>query len=176
MVRARVTIGTGLAKLKRFSKVISEDLRGSGQGPVRKAIRQWGFRYRSFIQERFIDFSRGGGNWPPLSPATIRGRRNKGGRVSILIDTGAMFASLAPTFMGKPGEVNEDIPFGIRVGIGGSEIHPDAGITMAQLIRIHNFGEGVVPKREIIVPPDNATIRGMREDMKRALKELKNSA
>lgn len=35
---------------------------------------QWAARYRSFAQQRFDRYSRGGGDWPPLKPGTIRAR------------------------------------------------------------------------------------------------------
>lgn len=48
----------------------------SERGPLRTAIMRWGEFYRSFARERFYQYSRGGGDWPPLAQSTIRGRRN----------------------------------------------------------------------------------------------------
>ncbi|HUU11866.1 MAG TPA: hypothetical protein VM431_15180 [Phycisphaerae bacterium] len=66
-----------LSGLKRFQGFLDAGLRGTA-GPIRDAVRQWGARYRGAMQERMSIFSRGGGDWPPLKPATIARRIDVG--------------------------------------------------------------------------------------------------
>ena len=139
------------------------------RGPIRDAFKQWEHRYKTFIQRRFKRNSRGGGDWPPLKYARRRGRRD---RASILIDTGTLFKAIDPAWQGSPGALSESIPYGVRVGYGGPHTHPKAGISIADLAAIHDQGLGRVPKRQIIVPPDQSTITSMANDMQRALNKL----
>lgn len=157
-----------LPKLERFGKTVNNDLRGSGTGPIRKALKQWAFRYRAFSRRRYLKQAAGGGDWPKLKRATVARRRKRSNR--ILIDTATMLGGFDPEFIGKPGQVEKSINFGIRVGVGGPAMHP-GGINMGQLYRIHHLGLGRVPPRTLIVSPDSATVAGMTADMKRAVKE-----
>lgn len=168
----QITFKVDLEDLTKFKNVTDRDLRGSGTGPIRVALKQWALRYRTFLRKRYLAFSRGGGNWPPLKPATIRRRRKKS--TGILIDTGSMITAFEPVFAGKPGQLEETIPFGIRVGVGGSGNHPEANMPMARLFEIHNAGEGHVPERKIVVPPDAQTVDGMVSDMERAIGRMLN--
>lgn len=59
------------------------------QGPARDAFRRWAFIYRSWAQERFRTYSRGGGDWRPLALSTIMGRRM--GRAGAQRTLGARF-------------------------------------------------------------------------------------
>lgn len=178
------TVKIDLSALKHFKDKLNKDLRAGGQitggSPINNAIKQWGVRYRSFIRERFIIYSRGGGNWPPLKPLTIK-RKLKGkkkGKSSILIDTGQMFAALDPIFTSKPGALNEKIPFGVRIGYGGPGVYTKkygGAVTIADVAHFHQTGAGRLPKREIIVPPDAKTVELMTQDMNRAvLKTYRN--
>lgn len=187
------TVKVDLKSLSGFKDRINRDLRSGGQvaggSPINNAIKQWGTRYRSFIQERFLIFSRGGGNWPPLKPSTIRARmrRRKGMRkgkrgsykgvitAAILRDTGQLYQALSPEFTGKPGAIEQAIPFGVRVGYGGPGMYTKkyGGVaTIADIANFHQTGAGHLPKREIIVPPDRHTTELMAEDMQRALNKM----
>lgn len=64
-----------LSGLRQFVNTVDAQLNGQASGPVAVALKQWGFRYRSFVQERFDTFSKGGGDWPALALSTIRKRR-----------------------------------------------------------------------------------------------------
>jgi len=156
----------------RFRRILSNDLRGASFGPIRVGLKQWAFVYRSFVQERFHTFSGGGGDWAPHAPSTIA-RRRKGrgqGQAALLRDTNTMFASLNPVFSGKPGAIEERIPFGVRVGFGGPARHPTGSATVSDIAGFHNEGvPGRLPKRQIIVPPDSATVARMVEVMELAL-------
>ncbi len=177
MVSGTVTIDLG--PLRKYRSALESDFRLRANGPVRKAFKQWGARYRSFLRERFDKYSKGGGDWAPLSPKTIA-RRRKGrgsrrfavGSIAILRDKGIMFAALDPVFKNKPGQLQEDIQFGIRVGFGGAAPHGDDKITVAQLAEIHHSGLGNVPARVIVVAPDTTTQQGMASDMERAHNQM----
>jgi len=162
MIRAVVHLE--LSGLERFRHEVSKP-----QGPIRDALRQWGHRYRTFVQRRFVKYSRGGGDWPPLKYKRRRGSR---ARAAILRDTGTLFRALDPVWRSNPGAIQQDLPFGIRVGYGGPHRHPKAGISIADLAAIHDQGLGRMPKRQIIVQPDNRTRAQMVSDMQRALKKL----
>ena len=183
------TVKVDLSGLKRFQRVIEEDLRRRANGPIRRAIRQWGARYRSFAQQRFVTFSRGGGDWKDLADSTKarrragrKGKRTKKGRkgvegaatgtFAILRDTGTLLAALAPVFSSKPGQLQQDIPFGVRVGYGGPGRHPRGKVTIADIASFHQEGFGNLPARKIIVPPDAPTMDRMAGDMERGLATL----
>jgi hypothetical protein len=176
MIRVHVTID--LKNLKRFQTVLQQDLRGSGSGPIRAALRQWAARFRSFVQLRFDKFSKGGGDWKPLADSTKKRRAGarKGAKglrsFAILRDTGTLFMALTPTFSNKPGQFQEDIPFGVRVGFGGPARHPKGAMSVADLARFHQEGAGHLPARIIITEPDASVQRLMASDIQRALGKL----
>lgn len=177
-----MSVRLNLEPLKRFLSVMARDLRLGGSGPVRDAMKQWAFRYRSFVRERFDAYSKGAGNWAALSPATIKGRRRgKKGRVvrgvtlvgaAILRDKGILFAALQPTFTGKPGALQRDIPFGVRVGFGGPARYPGGQATIADIAGYHQVGGGRLPRREIIVDPPHGIMNAMAADMERAMEKI----
>lgn len=187
-------VKVNLKPLERFSRLIHDGLR-LGTGPIADAVRQWAVRYRSFAQERFDRYSKGGGDWPSLKLATIRRRRHgKGGRykrgakahkkalatgggqISMLRDTGTMFRALSPVFGRTPGQLQELIPFGIRVGFGGPAGHPGGPITVAELAEIHHEGKGNVPAREIIVDPPQSVTDRMATDARRGIEKAQRQA
>jgi len=163
---------------------------------VATCLKQWAARYRGFVQRRFDRMSKGG-EWKALSPKTIARRRKGktnakgtksgrvgkkrakamadagGGNVAILRDTGLLFAALNPTFNSIGGLEQVD-GFSITVGYGGPAKHTGKGghISIADLAAIHDQGLGHVPKREIIVPPDEALKAQMAVDGDRALAKL----
>lgn len=174
-------VKVNLRPLIKFKNTVAGDLRLSGNGPIRAAVRQWGARYREFAQTRFVRFSRGGGDWPQLKRSTLKARRRGKGRArgrgliaAILRDTSTLFAALNTRFTRKPGQIQEDIPFGVRVGFGGSARHPTGRTTVADIAEFHQTGGGSLPKREIIVDPDQRTVNAMAEDMTRALHKAAN--
>lgn len=76
-MQVTATVTVNIPGLERYQKAIRAQLISGVDGPVNKALRNWARRYRSFVQRRFVTYSRGGGDWPPLSPLTIA-RRRKG--------------------------------------------------------------------------------------------------
>lgn len=190
-------VKVNLKPLERFAKSIGDDLRLRGRGPIRDALRQWAARYRGYTRQRFVNNSKGGGDWKQLRPSTIA-RRRKGervqgrrrtsasqkileqrgglsvavGGVAILRDTNTLFAAMDPQ-PGKPGSIEQDIPFGIRVGYGGPHRHPSGKATIADIALFHQTGvPGRMPARPIIVEPDKRVIAGMADDMQRAMNRM----
>lgn len=170
MTAISATVTVDLKALEKFEHLFVGDLKHAGAGPLRKAMKKWAFRYRSFLSERYDAFSKGGGDWPPIK------RPHKRGGTTILRDTGTMFAALAPSVIAKPGSITEDIPFGIRVGYGGPMKHPSGSATIADIASFHQVGAGNLPVRKTIVPPDDKTLKAMSGDMDVAIAELKRAS
>lgn len=151
------TVSVDLSSLKKFGVSIDAQLHHREQGHITKAFKQWAARYRSFVQERYDRFSKGGGNWAPLSWRTLLARRKGKGRkkfnlvkarrdkatgakrgqlerfaasmikASILRDLGILYTVLSPTFKSSPGAIEDNIPFGVSVGYGGPHKHAGGG-------------------------------------------------
>lgn len=166
---ARVKVD--LKNLIKFENVLKSDLKGNGMGPIRLAMRRWAYRFFVFALRRFKRFSRGGGDWPPLSPGTIARRRSGKGKKNpmILINTGIMQGALDPQIAQKPGKLDEDIPFGVRVGFGGPVKHAGGKTTIATIANWHQAGAGNLPERKVIDEPDQQTLSAMARDMVKAL-------
>lgn len=130
----------------------------------RSVYNQWAARYRSFLQSRFVRYSRGGGDWPPLKRKRKRGAKK---RAAILRNLGTFFHVLDPAFKSNPGQLQKEIPNGVRVGFGGPDRHPETDMTVARLAEIHHFGLGHMPERQIIVDPSDEVQRGMVTDVER---------
>lgn len=167
------SVNINLKGLERFKQQVEAQLNGA-EGPIRKALKLWAVRYRSWCQQRFDLYSKGGGDWQKLALSTIKRRRqgtksnitklkqllaakpqkdsqsvSGGGQYSILRDTGLLFGALSPVFNNAPGSLEETIPFGVRVGYGGPERHNVACETksMATIADIAKFHQnGAIPK------------------------------
>lgn len=168
---AKITVVVDMSRLRRVAAAVRDQ-----DGPLRKVYKQWAARMRGFLQERFDTFSKGGGDWAPLAVSTIKGRR-KGKKKSkkgptILRDTGILFAALQPEFVGTPGAVEEDVPFGVMVGYGGPAPHGDGPVSIAEIAGFHQLGGPNLPRREIIVDPSPSVLTSMAGDMERALRTL----
>ena len=83
-----------------------------------------------------------------------------------------MFAALNPVWSRKPGALQEDISFGVRVGYGGPSKHPGGKASIADIAGFHDSGAGNLPERKIIVVPDTRTLDAMAGDMERGLGEM----
>lgn len=184
-MQSNAVVKIDLAGLEQYQALLNADLRRTGNGPIRDALHQWAARYRAFLQERFDKASKGGGDWKPLAESTQRRRRKarkghasrkRGGSATrvfaILRDTGTLFAALTPAFARKPGQLQEDIPFGVRVGYGGPHKHPGNLASIADIAHFHQIGAGNLPVRKIIVPPDDQLKPNMAQDMQAALIKL----
>lgn len=134
----------------------------SGNKATRPMLIKWGARYRAFVQRRFIKFSRGGGDWPPLKRKRKRGKLSS---AKILRNTGTMLAALTPVFKDVPGQIQKYRQLSVLVGYGGPSAHPSGGTaTIADIAEFHQTGAGNLPERKIIVPPDSRTLNGMAKD------------
>lgn len=147
-------------------------------GPIDRVYRQWGARYLAFTRRRFAKQSRGGGDWTPLKPATIKRRRKgkgKGASAAILRDTSTLFGALT---IGAPGNLFKRIRKGIRVGFGGPARYvkgKGGHATITRIAQWHQEGKGNLPERKILVEPDAATVRRMMGDAKRGFTRLGRS-
>jgi hypothetical protein len=155
-----ITVKLEINGLKKYAK----DITTSSTPFVLKTLKQWAFIYRSFAQRRFDRYSKGGGNWPPLKPATIAARKGKGVGVAILRDTGQLFHALQPEFAGVgAGAVEIISALSVTVGYGGSAGHIPGGVSISDIATFHQFGMGHNPKRVIIVEPDDKTLDKMTQ-------------
>lgn len=171
-----------LGPLLKLSNSVKAQIASAGaSGAFRNVAKQMAMLYRSFIQERFDRYSKGGGDWKRLSPATIAGRRKGkgGGTPSILRDTGTLFHALDPVFAGQPGALEEMIPGGIRVGFGGNKRYADGGAaTVADIATFHDQGGkgNRPPQRRILVDPSEALTKRMASLVEAAMvSEIKSS-
>lgn len=177
--------------LKRFDDLLAAvraDLAGTGNGPLRKGIRNAGVVYLQNMQERFLQFSRGGGDWPPLSPVTLmrRLRRGKGGKTlkrprrltalnsHMLYDTKTLYEGLTPQYPATAaGQVFEDTPNGMRMGYGGNAIHPATGkVRVADVASWQHNGTRRIPPRQILVVPATSAQAQMQVAMQKGLDEI----
>ncbi len=167
-----VTVKVDLAPLKRFQSAVSRALRTGGSGPIRDALKQWAARYRGYAQEQFTKNSRGG--WRGLAESTKKRRRGArrgatGARsFAILRDTNTLFSVLDLRFTGKPGAIQQDIPFGIKVGFGGPARYKKgkSRATIADIAEFHHTGAGNLPERKIMPAKlPESVLSGMGRDM-----------
>lgn len=189
MAKIKIEAKVNLSRLRAFRSQIEAGWKNTA-GPFRDCFLQWGHRYRAAMQKRFVRFSRGGGDWPPLAESTRRrrmggrglGKRGRGkqharsGKFAILRDSGILFNTLEPEFIGAPGQVQEAVPFGVKVGIGGPAMHKAGKASVAQIARFHQSGGPRLPKREIIVNAPAETIKMMRGDLINAVAKAKQMA
>lgn len=163
--RVRVEFRRGKRIIRAFGRVLTRrgGFRNDAMGSM---LRQWAKRYEVFTRRRWA--KQGDGRWPALAPGTIKARRGSGKGAKILRDTGALFGATA---IGSGGNVAKEGK-GCSVDYGFSGTSHDGGVTMAELAEIHHHGKGNVPARPILVQPDRKTIRGMRNDLKRALRRV----
>jgi hypothetical protein len=125
---------------------MSRDIQ-TGGGAVREVLRSYERVYRGFIIRRFDNFSRGGGDWKKNSPATILAK----GSSAILVNTRVMRLGLA-TAVREIEITRNSVTFQFQ----NASIHPDARVTIAELLTKHDKGLGT-PKRVILVQPDDPT-------------------
>lgn len=166
--------------LRPARRIRMEMLRGrsAAAGGVFDALfKAWGRRYLAFTRRRYTTASRSPGSpWPDLAESTKKKRRGprKGYKAArsfaILKDTGTLFNALT---VNMPGNLFQRIAQGIRVGFGGPARAPGSRrATIAEIAGYHQLGSGRLPKREILVKPDQQTIQQMTGDLKKAMDRL----
>lgn len=179
--------------LRRFSAGLNNQIAGA-PGPVSEMFERIGIRLLAFFGKRYDRLSRGGGEWAPLAPSTIAGRRKgprvqgarrsraavealrrrgvrTAGRAAILKDRGQLRQAMN---VGAAGNTLRRVRGGIVVGIGGEQIHDvESGLSFRRLAQIHHNGEGNVPKRTLVTNRlDLPTRRGIQQDVRRAMTAL----
>lgn len=120
-------------------------------GAIDKMLKQWGIIYLAEQRRRFQKFSRGSGDWQPLSDEYAEQK----GSTIILILTGVLFNALSP---GAPGNVFKRTKNGLIVGAVG-EGQTSKGFTIAALAEAHHEGSGNLPARPIIEAPGRDTVK-----------------
>jgi hypothetical protein len=138
-------------------KKLAASLR-SGEGPVKETLATYERLYRSFVLRRFDRFSRGEGNWLPLSWRTMLRKRS----TAILVDTRFMRLRLATGIRAVRRTKDS-----LVMGFTSLETHPTAGVPVAELATKHDRGINV-PARPILVQPDEQTKRSMLDAATRA--------
>jgi hypothetical protein len=166
-----VDVTVRLAGLNKMLK----SLQHPAQSPeIREMLGKWAVVYRTFLTERFVRYSQGGGGWPALKyREPIPG---------ILWDTGALLGALSPTDLTAPGGIAEITPdgTGVKVGFGGPAVHPTAErygrmTTIAEIAGFHQVGAGNLPIRDAMADPDAQTINDMAVMMRDTLKQIRES-
>lgn len=152
--------------IRAFGRVMTRSggFRNDAMGAM---FKQWAKRYERFVRRRWI--KQGDGTWAPLAPSTIRGRRGSRKGAKILRDTGTLINA---SQIGAVGNVAKEARGAtVEFGFGGGK-HSDSGLTIGELAEIHHEGTSTIPARPILVEPDSDTLRGMRNDLKRALRRV----
>lgn len=147
-------------------------------GPMADAAALAAARYMSFVRQRFIQQSKGGGDWPDLADSTklARARRTKYGRRKfrqkridmIAANWQNRFASYAEANAATVSSMHFDIlrDRGLLLNSlsqgqpGNRQSTVEYGIavgTAMSYAKYHQEGGPHLPKREIIVQPDAAT-------------------
>ena len=132
------------------------------------AAASWIRIFVAFLRDRYAKFSRGLGDWPPLKAATIRRRRRRSS--AILRNTGLMFAQFHPELQSFQ-HFRGSRPFSATMAFGGNAFYPDSGASVTDVMSFHQRGEGNLPVRKLIVPPDEPTKALMARATKKAIKD-----
>lgn len=151
---------------KRFDRIVAQ-IGGKRNSPeIQAAYRQWGIRYLAWTKKLFVKNSGGGGEWKPL-----KRKRKRGSLASakILRDTGTLLKALT---VGAAGNLFKVLSNGVQVGFGGPTRHPEGKMSIADIAKAHQNGEGNLPKRKILHAPDQTLIRQMLGDLARAYNKL----
>lgn len=130
----------------------------------------WGMIYLSFMKFRFIKFSQGGGDWPPLAQSTKDGRRGNGDKAAILRNTNLMFASLSAVGFIVLASVNGDLAV-INIKLDLSRRYPNGQATVADVALFHDKGGGRLPQRKIFENPDPLTTNKLARAAKDILRD-----
>lgn len=147
-----------LTGLGRFKKYLSRR-----PGPIKQALSEWGHIYESFIRRRFVKYSRGGGDWQPLKPATVLAK----GNAIILRDTDLLFKSLKPEIKSITG-LKPGAKLKATIRVPGNAAY-DTGVTVGDVLIWHQYGTSRMPQREVIVSPDSTTKHLMGERLKKGI-------
>ena len=196
--------------LKKMQQEISAQLNGQ-TGPLHIALVQCEARYTGAMRQRFVKYSRGGGDWPPLARSTLLARAGKPvsrvnlafemgdlttlefskrsklakrkarmtrkkiragqGKASILWDIGELINVLGAG-LSAPGKFYEFIANGIRTGFGGAAKHTGSNASIADIASFHQEDGRNLPRREILVEPDQNVVDDMGSYFRRGIEKL----
>jgi len=130
----------------------------------RDGFRRAGIIYTDWMLKRFDKYSSGGGTWRPISQQ----RAAEKGNNKILVDTRTLRKKLQAAKRITPLKTR-----GISLGIGRwAGRHTPSGMSIKELVEIHQAGRGRLPKRPIVVTPPRAIKKKMKDEI---FKGLKNS-
>ena len=132
---------------------------------LQECFEEWGNIYIDFLTDRFEIYSLGGGDWAPLRPSTIKSKKRKGSALpaAILRDTDKMFGSI-----GERIEAKKD---GCEVMVfSGRKRYPN-GMSLQDVVMMHDQGAGLLPQRKILVPADKDATQKMTEVLVKTLEE-----
>lgn len=145
------------------------------------ALNEVASEFRAMMMKRFKAYSRGGGDWKPLSKAAIaRRRKGKGkGNDAILIDTGGLIQAVGVmTSVGAENKID-----GTHITIGFSDrAHEGGGDTYNQIASLHQNGGWTeidgkrvfVPQRKILVEPDAGQTKKLERIATKVIQEYIN--
>jgi hypothetical protein len=144
---------------------------GSGGGTIGKAITKTNARFQKTAHSKAAnDILRG--LYQQLAVAQTRKsyQRIYGALASaaILRNTGLLFNAID---VGATGNLFKLEPGGILVGFAGAA-HGTGKANIAQIASYHDQGGVHLPRRQILVAPDDQTITGMEADARRAFMRL----
>ena len=147
----RAEVRLNLNSFKRLKRVVTKDGR-----PVYRLLREWIRIYRRWLYDRFVKFSRGGGNWPDLKPGTKAAKTRQGFGTEILIRTRVLEEQFSPVSRTQIISARQ----GAVIRFGAGKTYPD-GTPVEDVIRWHNDGAGNLPVRELLPDPDASVVRDM---------------
>ncbi len=92
------------------------------------------------------------------------------GSAAILRDTGVLLNALSP---GTVGNLLQPSFGELRVRCGFAPVaHGEGSTTIQDIAAYHDAGGGKLPQRKILVEPDDATVRGMLNDLATAITKI----
>jgi hypothetical protein len=139
MINFKINIDSrGLSQLQQQ---ISAQLNGQ-EGPLHNALMQCEARYVGAMRKRFVQNSRGGGDWPPLAESTLLARAGRPvGRVNLANEMGDLTATQFSTRSKVAKRKARLARKKIRAGTGKASILWDTG----ELINVLSAGNSGVP-------------------------------
>lgn len=151
---------SGLTKLKAGL--------GRPQGSLADAEKRASTAYITYVLRRFDKNSRGGGDWPKLSPATIAAK----GSSAILVNTRLLRLGLQ-TGIGVV-DVVTGRTWRLTFKFTSTKTHPPSGLSISDLASMHHLGFGKVPARKILVKPDSTTMERITRIMTKGCADTVN--
>lgn len=175
MAIVNVRISYDLSGIGKYRSTVDRGLK-TGTGVIGQAFNKWGDRMQKYLSTRFKVYSKGGGDWPPLASSTVK---RKGHR-TILVDSGLLRSAVNTRGAGSLFKIDKK-PGGISIDIGGNKKYPQGRnrrgqfkkvVSVSDVARYHQEGGAKLPQRKIVVPPNQATINLMTQDLQKAIDRI----